>query len=295
MKPFHFYLFLFTCWGMFCALVHLADQPSSVVEPSEDDVAESAACFWRTFWQTYRFEGEPANLKALQIDTVLKKYWRRLCPSKAAVGILVPLAGTGDELEFLEEMCQPEVVFGVELDPLPISVFYQRLLNDWNSSSATSGGEGPGLTYITAKPRITFPSPIMTKGAETQSTVYCLNRLCYLQADFLQAPASAYQSENVSSAPFDALFDRRAFSAIAPALRQRYVAKLDELSSPSSRMLITILLRGTDEPEERRVAPFPIIERGVFDLFGKGWVIEFVGDAPARLGTERVYLMTKRA
>lgn len=247
--------------------------------------------FWERFWNKYNFIGEELKLSP---DALLTRYWRRLCPDGAVLGtdmaashrhrradaVLVPLSGTGDDLELIADLCQPRLVLGVEIEELPIAVFFRRILAGRRESAFYSADAGPNASlsgagrFFDRLPDSSMP-PAVSELSVNEAKTYSIaveppsgsrsneiaggTQISVAAADFLAADVPAIgwalienrHTANVaarslpdardSEPMFDAAFDRRAFCAIPPMLRQAYVEQLERSLRPGARLLIVFL------------------------------------------------------
>lgn len=345
----------------------------STHSPQQVSHEDCNKAFWSQFWARYNFVGEDLRLTP---DSVLQKCWRHLCPQspaqslgisgltlgsgRRADSILVPLSGTGDDLEFIAEMCRPSLVLGVELEQLPIAVFYRRLLGTASRGPLSAGMDlsielgaqaGSAVTrFFERMPNASFPAAVAVQsllGIDTYSvSVQLENRaskgdhsssalLAVAAGDFLTSDVAgigrallnaqpgpserkgkpvAADGEGIpnaastsASAPlFDAAFDRRAFCAIPPALRQVYVAQLEHGMLAGGRLLIVLLhpkeaaasaaAAASASPAPRDSPPWAVSQDEMLSLFSaSSWLIEALGRPIAsRHGPEQAYLMVRK-
>jgi SAM-dependent methyltransferase len=217
--------------------------------------------------------------------------------------VLVPLCGTGDELELLAEVCRARIVVGNEIDQTPIAVFFRRLLGSHLAPALMAGATA--LPYFAQQPAPSLPAGVTARdgsagkwfGVSTTTDT----TIGILQADFLALNPDSMRATLPSALPFDAVLDIRAFVAVRPGpQRTRYAYQLRRLVRPGSRLLIVLLLPfGADQQGvrlPRSTPPYIVTDQEVQQLFRPYWQMQPVGlPTVGRHGREQTFIAVRNS
>jgi len=283
------------------ALVRISAKRATPAAPRPNSDAQ----WWATFWTRYNFVGESA---ALQPDPVVARYWRHLCPREdnnaTAPSVLVPLCGTGDDLELLAEVCRARIVVGNEIDETPIAVFFRRLLGSRHPAPALLAG-ATALPYFAQPPAPSLPAGVIARDGSAGKwfgvTTTADTTIGILQADFLALDPDSLRADLPSAVPFDAVLDVRAFIAVRPGpQRTRYAYQLRRLVRPGSRLLIVLLLPfGVDQQGvrlPRSTPPYVVTDQEIHQLFRPFWQMQPVGlPVMGRHGQEQAFIAVRNS
>jgi hypothetical protein len=218
--------------------------------------------------------------------------------------VLVPLCGTGDELELLAEVCRARIVVGNEIDQTPIGVFFRRLLGSLHPAPALMAG-ATALPYFAQPPTPSLPASVMVRDGSAGKwfgvTTGADTTIGILQADFLALDPDSVRADLPSAVPFDAVLDVRAFIAVRPGpQRTHYAYQLRQLVRPGSRLLIVLLLPSDADQQgvklPRSTPPYVVTDQEIQQLFRPYWRMQPVGvPVLGRHGREQAFIAVRNS
>lgn len=156
----------------------------------------------------------------------LEKHWGSVTLDKNPA-VLVPLCGKSKDLIWLSEHC--DQVVGVEISTLAVDQFFRE-----NSLQAK-------------------------KSTFADFTIYQANNIEIWNGDFFKLPKQKLPE-------FNLMYDRAAMVALPPEMRKQYAAKILELISANTQILLHQFYY---RQEEMPGPPFSVSPEEVIKLYGK--------------------------
>lgn len=148
--------------------------------------------------------------------------------------VFVPLCGKSKDLIFLSDNCQK--VIGVEISLIAVQEFLQE--NNLNAEMRSFGS----------------------------FKIFRSGNIEIWQGDFFKLPLQKLPS-------FDLTYDKAALIALPPSKRQEYAAKILEMASHSTKILLHLF---EYRQEEMTGPPFSVTVDEVHELFGKQFSIQIL-------------------